>query len=611
MREHGTDLSELGDFTATPRMLAISALAIGIGVVASYVALALLRLIGLFTNLFFYQRWDTTLVSPAGNTLGWLALFVPVVGGLIIGLMARYGSDRIRGHGIPEAIEAILISGSRVEPKVALLKPLSAAISIGSGGPFGAEGPIILTGGAFGSLIAQFFHLTSHERKTLLVAGAAAGMSATFAAPVASVLLAVELLLFEWKPRSMIPVALASATAAATRRYLLGLGPIFPVPPHPIYIGPDGLAACVAAGLLAGVLSALLTLAVYAAEDGFQKLPIHWMWWPAIGGLVIGAGGLLFPQALGVGYDTIAALLQGSVTTRVILGVLIVKSIIWSFSLGSGTSGGVLAPLLMMGGALGGLEAMFFPAEGAGFWPLVSMGAILGGTMRSPFTGVIFALELTHDVNMLLPLLVAVTIAHAFTVLVLGRSILTEKVARRGYHLSREYAVDPLEILFAREVMRSNIVALPASAPFDTLVESLRVDPARGPQHLYPVVDGDLRLLGVVTRMDLQHAVEAAPGDVHGQLAPMLRKEPVVAHPDEPLRVIVHRMSDTGLTRFPVVERGPGRKLLGMIALDDLLKARTKNLDAERHRERVLRVRFPFVLGGSTPRDGASEGARR
>ena len=602
MRGSGTHLSDLGDFTATPRILTISALAVGIGFVASYVALGLLRLIGFFTNLFFYQRWSAQLVSPAGNTLGWFALFVPVIGGLIVGLMARYGSDRIRGHGIPEAIEAILINGSRVEPKVALLKPLSAAISIGSGGPFGAEGPIILTGGAFGSLIAQFFHLTSAERKTLLVAGAAAGMSATFAAPVASVLLAVELLLFEWKPRSMVPVALASATAAAARRHLLGLGPIFPVPAHPTFIGLDGLAGCVAAGILAGILSALLTLAVYAAEDGFLKLPIHWMWWPAIGGLVIGAGGLLFPQALGVGYDTIGALLQGTVTTKVILGVLIVKSIIWSFSLGSGTSGGVLAPLLMMGGALGGLEAMAFPAEGTGFWPLVSMGAILGGTMRSPFTGVVFALELTHDVNMLLPLLVAVTIAHAFTVLVLGRSILTEKVARRGYHLSREYAVDPLEILFTREVMRSNIVAVPSTAPFDTLVESLHVDPAKGVQHLYPVVDADLRLLGVVTRMDLQRYVEAAPGDVQGQLAGMLRKEPVVAYPDEPLRLIVHRMADTGLTRFPVVERGQGGKLLGMIALDDLLKARTMNLDAERRRERVLRVRFPFALGHTSVR---------
>jgi H+/Cl- antiporter ClcA len=533
-----------------------------------------------------------------------MIIFVPIVGGLIVGVMARYGSDRIRGHGIPEAIEAILINGSRVEPKVAVLKPLSAAISIGSGGPFGAEGPIIMTGGAIGSLIAQFFHLTASERKTLLVAGAAAGMSATFAAPVASVLLAVELLLFEWKPRSMIPVALASATAAAARRYILGLGPIFPVPAHPIYIGPWGLVGCVACGLLAGVLSALLTEAVYTAEDAFLKLPIHWMWWPAIGGLVIGAGGLIFPQALGVGYDTISSLLQGTVTTRVILGVLIVKSIIWSFSLGSGTSGGVLAPLLMIGGALGGLEAMAFPAEGAGFWPLVSMGAILGGTMRSPFTGVVFALELTHDVNMMLPLLVAVTIAHGFTVLVLGRSILTEKVARRGYHLSREYSVDPLEILFAREVMRSNIVAFPASAPLATLVQSLRVDPAKGPQRLYPILDGDLRVVGVVTRVDLQGYVDAAPADGKGQLASVVRSKPVVAYPDEPLRLIVHRMADSGLTRFPVVERGPERKLLGMIALDDLLKARVLNLEAERRRERVLRVRFPFASGRSSAGEG-------
>jgi H+/Cl- antiporter ClcA/predicted transcriptional regulator len=591
------DLSHLGDFTTTPRVLLIGAMAVGIGLICAYVALALLKLIGLFTNLFFYQRWSTALVSPAGHHLGPFVVVVPVIGALIIGVMARFGSDRIRGHGIPEAIEAILINGSRVEPKVALLKPISAAISIGSGGPFGAEGPIIMTGGAIGSLIAQFFHLTSAERKTLLVAGAAAGMSATFAAPLASVLLAVELLLFEWKPRSMIPVALASATAAAARRYILGLGPLFPVPVHPIFIGPKGLAACVLAGVLAGGLSALLTLAVYTAEDTFAKLPIHWMWWPAIGGLVIGLGGLVFPQALGVGYDTIGSLLQGDVPGRIILGVLIVKSIIWSVSLGSGTSGGVLAPLLMMGGALGGVEAMAFPFEGAGFWPLVSMGAILGGTMRSPFTGVVFAFELTHDVNILLPLLVAVTISHAFTVLVLDRSILTEKVARRGFHMSREYAVDPLEILFTREVMRANIVALPAGAPYDALVTSLRVDPEKGPQRLYPVVSADMALVGVVTRVDLQRHVMERPGDGAAQLGDMLRCEPVFVHADDPLRVVVHKMAESGLTRFPVVERGLTRRLLGMVALDDLLKARAQNLDAERRRERVLRVRFPFALG--------------
>jgi len=385
-KNHNT---ELGDFTTTWRVIPISLLAMVIGVVCAFVALALLRLIGLFTNLFYFGRWNTALVSPAGNHLGVYSVLVPIGGALVIGVMARYGSERIRGHGIPEAIESILLNGSRIEPKVALLKPISSAISIGSGGPFGAEGPIIMTGGAVGSMIAQLFHLTSAERMTLLVAGAAGGMSATFASPVAAVLLAVELLLFEWKPRSLIPVALASAMAAVVR--ILGFGPLFPVPAHPLFIGPVGLLGCVLVGLLAGVLSALLTVSVYAAEDAFQHLKIHWMWWPAIGGLAIGLGGLVFPQALGVGYDTIGALLQGSVTTRVILGVLLVKWFIWAVSLGSGTSGGVLAPLLMMGGALGGLEAMFLPNEGAGFWQLISMGAILGGTMRSPFTTIVFA----------------------------------------------------------------------------------------------------------------------------------------------------------------------------------------------------------------------------
>ena len=596
-------LSHLGDFTATPRLITISLMAIVIGVISAWVAFALLRLIGLFTNLFFFQRWSTALVSPAGNHLGFLEVLVPVIGAFVIGLMARYGSERIRGHGIPEAIESILISGSRIEPRVAVLKPISSAISIGSGGPFGAEGPIIMTAGAVGSLIAQFFHLTSSERKTLLVAGAAAGMSATFAAPVASVLLAVELLLFEWKPRSMIPVALASATAAAARRYIIGMGPLFPVPPHPAFIGPSGLAGCVLAGLLAGALSMILTLAVYASEDAFHRLPIHWMWWPPIGGLVIGIGGLISPQALGVGYDTIGSLLQGDVGLRLIASILIVKSIIWSVSLGSGTSGGVLAPLLMMGGALGGLEAMVLPPEGVGFWPLVSMGAILGGTMRSPFTGIIFALELTHDVNMLLPLLIAVTIAHGFTVLTLRRSILTEKVARRGYHLSREYAVDPLEILFAREVMRSNIFTFAPAVSHVVVVDALRADQTKSLQRLYPVVDESMHLTGVVTRGDLEQLLAKQTDAEEIDLTPIIRTTPTVAHPDEPLSYVVSRMAATGLTRFPVVDRGSEGKYAGIIALDDLLKARVLNLEAERRRERVLGMNFafPFAFGRGEP----------
>jgi H+/Cl- antiporter ClcA len=562
-------------------------MAVAIGLISAFVALGLLKLIGLFTNLFFFGRWSSALVSPAGNHLGWWEIGVPVAGALIIGVMARYGSERIRGHGIPEAIEAILIGGSRIEPKVALLKPLSSALSIGTGGPFGAEGPIIMTGGAFGSMIAQLFKLTGNERKTLLVAGAAGGMAATFAAPVASVLLAVELLLFEWKPRSLVPVALASVTAAAARRYIIGLGPLFPVPAHPVFIGPQGLLACVLVGLAAGALSALLTLAVYAAEDAFRLLPIHWMWWPAIGGLAIGLGGLIFPQALGVGYETIGALLQGDVPLKMIVGILLVKSAIWAVSLGSGTSGGVLAPLLMMGGALGGIEAMFLPHEGAGFWPLVSMGAILGGTMRSPFTGVIFALELTHDVNMLLPLLLAVTIAHAFTVLTLRRSILTEKVARRGYHLSREYAVDPLEILFVREVMRTTVTAIPARLTGWELAHSLDTNHTeRHGQHLYPIVDDERRLVGVVTRGDVERFTQGG--------MELARRDPVVAYQDEPLRIVAQRMADTGLTRFPVVNNDRERKLTGMVALSDLLRARSRNLEEERHRERVLRIRLPL-----------------
>jgi len=579
---------ELGDFTTTWRVVPISLLATVIGLVCAFVALALLRLIGLFTNLFYFGRWNMTMVSPVGNHLGVYSVFVPIAGALIIGVMARYGSERIRGHGIPEAIESILLNGSRIEPKVAILKPLSSAISIGSGGPFGAEGPIIMTGGAVGSMIAQLFHLTSAERKTLLVAGAAGGMSATFASPVAAVLLAVELLLFEWKPRSVIPVALASAVAAVARRYLLGFGPLFPVPIHPLFIGPKGLLGCALVGLLAGALSALLTLSVYAAEDAFQRLKIHWMWWPAIGGLAIGLGGLIFPQALGVGYDTIGALLQGNVATGVILGVLLVKWFIWAVSLGSGTSGGVLAPLLMMGGALGGLEAMFLPNEGAGFWPLISMGAILGGTMRSPFTSIIFAFELTHDANVFLPLLIGSVMAHGFTVLTLRRSILTEKVARRGYHLSREYAVDPLEILFVREVMRTKVAVLPAASTLGEMWHTLRVD-HRQEQPLLPVVGAEGQLVGVLTRGDLSLRMEQDGDTIRGwPIGDLARASATEAYPDEPLRVVVYRMAETGCTRMPVLERTT-RRFLGLLSLNDLLKARSRHLEEERRRERTLK----------------------
>lgn len=611
-------LHHLGDFTATARLIGISGIAIVLGGVSTLLALALLMLIGFFTNIFFYGRLSTELVSPAGTQLGPFIIAIPVIGGLIIGLMARFGSERIRGHGIPEAIEAILLGGSRIEPRLAILKPVSSAISIGSGGPFGAEGPIIMTGGAVGSLIAQFMHLTSAERKTLLVAGAAAGMAATFATPVAAVLLAVELLLFEWKPRSLIPVALASATAGLLRIYVLGMGPLFPTPAHPAFVGPGGLLACVAAGLLAGALSALLTIGVYGAEDAFLRLPVHWMWWPAIGGIAVGIGGLIFPQALGVGYDVIATLLRGDATTTLILGVLLVKSTIWVIALGSGTSGGVLAPLLMMGGALGGLEAMVFPNLGPGFWPAIGMAAILGGTMRAPLTAIVFTLELTHDLNLLLPLLCATVIAHGFTVLTMRRSILTEKISRRGFHLSREYAIDPLEVVFAREVMRTEMVALPIDLPLGDLPALMRRDGGVNgfKQSLFPVVDGEQRLLGVVTRTDLHEAMtQGFVDDDTRTLATIVQAEPRVVYPDEPLRIVMERMAITGLTRFPVVAREDPTRLVGLITISDFLRARQRNLDEERTRERTLTLRLPGPRkppqegGGTAVSDRAPVGA--
>jgi H+/Cl- antiporter ClcA len=588
----------LRDFTTTWRVLPISGLALVVGVVAAYVAVALLRLIGFFTNIFFFHRVNTALVSPGGHHLGAWVVVVPVIGGLIVGLMARYGSDKIRGHGIPEAIEAILLRGAKVEPKLAVLKPVSAAIAIGSGGPFGAEGPIIMTGGAFGSLIAQFFHLTTAERKTLLVAGAAAGMSATFAAPFAAVLLAVELLLFEWKPRSFIPVVLASVASEAARIHLLGPGPIFPVPSHPVALAPSILFGCVAAGLLSGLLSAALTQLVYGVEDAFAHLKrIHWMWWPAIGGVVVGIGGLIYPRALGVGYDVIEELLQGHATTQMIIGVLVVKSIMWGCSLGSGTSGGVLAPLLMMGGALGALDTLFLPHTGAGFWPLISMGAMLAGTMRSPLTGVIFSFELTGDYHSILPLLIACACAHAFTVLVLARSILTEKISRRGHHLSREYVVDPLEILAVEDVMRTAFASFPWETSLATLASTVHDEKSRG-QRLYPVTDDGGGLVGTVSRADVKSFVSSVTArESHNVLlGDIMKSEPLIAHPDEPLRIVVNRMAASGHTRFPVITRGTDRQLLGLIGLEDLLKAREQALQDEHHRERVIRLRIPQSL---------------
>ncbi|HLI11394.1 MAG TPA: chloride channel protein [Alphaproteobacteria bacterium] len=593
LRPEQAGTGELRDFTTDLRVIILIGMAALIGAVGAYVAYALQWLIGVITNFAYFGRFGTHMVSPAGTPLGVWSVAIPVIGSLIVGFMARYGSEKIRGHGIPEAIEAILIGGSRLEPKVAVLKPLSSAIAIGTGGPFGAEGPIIMTGGAFGSLFAQLFHLSAAERKTLLVAGAAAGMSATFNTPVAAVLLAVELLLFEWKPRSFLPVATASAVAAVFRPMLLGSGALFPL--HTAVVLPWwGLVICALVGISAGLVSGGLTALVYGFEDLFRHLPIHWMWWPALGGLAIGIGGLIAPRALGVGYDIIGDLLHNNLTIGVIVGIVLVKAFIWSIALGSGTSGGVLAPLLIMGGALGALEGHIIPVGDPGFWALLGMSAIMGGTMRSPLTGIMFALELTRDLGALLPLLIACSAAFALTVLLLKRSILTEKVARRGHHIMREYIVDPFEMMLVEDVMVRDVNSLKGSMPVDEAVRFFSTPTSNGDEpkrhKSYPVVDAQGRVLGMVARADALRWTMT--GWTQGAtLADMVSEQTVLkSYPDELVGRLADRMAIGDHGRVPVVDRSDGR-LVGIVARKDLLRVRARMLALETDRNSVIGIR--------------------
>ena len=582
-----TDNSK-GDFATDTRLMRIAGIAAVVGALSTVTAYLLLRLINFFTNLFFFQTLSFANHSPAANTLGLWVIVVPVIGGLIIGLIARFGSEQIRGHGIPEAIEAILFGKSKMSPKVAVLKPLSSGIAIGSGGPFGAEGPIIMTGGAIGSLLAQYFHLTGGERKTLLVAGAVAGMTAVFGTPVAAVLLAVELLLFELRPRSLLPVAVACAVAGFTRPLVLSGGALFPM--QTLALGPLGLLSCAFAGVVTGALSWGLSTSLYKIEDAFGKLPMHWMWWPALGGLAVGIGGYFEPRALGVGYDVIGDLLHNHLALTAVLALVLVKALIWVIALGSGTSGGVLAPLLMMGAGLGALLGPLMPGGDPAIWPLIFMAATLGGMMRAPIMAVVFAFELTHDVNSLLPLLTASAAAYGFTVLVMRRSILTEKIARRGYHIYREYGIDPLERHFVEEVMTRTVVSIDADLEVaEVLARYFNVDQDH---RAFPVVRNGVPL-GMIDRAALR-APQVAPLMRVGDLCAAGR--PVAALPGETCRSVATRLAVQGLDRLPVVDSLESFRLVGIVSRHDVVKPSLGNF-AEDH-ERVQFRRTPLQRGG-------------
>jgi chloride channel protein, CIC family len=579
---------ELRDFSADRRILALAAMALIVGTAGAGAAWVLLHLINFVANLAYFGKLSADPVSIADNPLGLASVLVPVGGCLIIGFMARYGSEKIRGHGIPEAIEAILIGRSRIQARVAVLKPLSSAISIGTGGPFGAEGPIIMTGGAIGSLFAQLFHLSSAERRTLLVAGAAAGMSATFGTPVAAVLLAVELLLFEWKPRSFVPVAVAAIVAAYWRTWALGTHPLFSVTAH-AGVAPINPLLCAVLGVLAGLCSGILTAMVYGSEDLFERLPIHWMWWPAMGGLVIGVGGLIEPHALGVGYDSIAALLHGDLASGAVLRLLLVKAVIWSIALGSGTSGGVLAPLLIMGGVVGALFGGYVTPGDTGLWALVGMSAMMGGTMRAPLTAMMFGVELTHDFHVLLPLAAGCVAAHTTTVLALKRSILTERIARRGHHISREYSIDPYEALRVRGIMATPPEALSAELSVGEVMDFFAAPNMPLRHKSYPVTDTHGSLVGIVSRADAFRWITEENGRENSIVKQLAGQELVIGYEDELVGQLADRMAETGRGRIPILRRADGA-LVGLVARRDLLRVRASVVKHEREREALIRI---------------------
>ena len=583
--------TENGSGPAQFRLALVSFLAGGIGLVAGGIAWILYKLIGLCTNLFFFHRFDTAFVSPRMSHLGAWLIFIPVIGGLIVGFMAKYGSSKIKGHGIPEAMEAVMFNRSRIQPRVAILKPLSAAIAIGTGGPFGAEGPIIQTGGAVGSLIGQVFHTTASERKVLLACGAAAGMSATFNTPIAGVILAIELLLFEFKSRSFIPLVIASTLATAVHMQTLGTGPMFTVAQVDFAI-PRALPFYVVLGVICGLAAVGFSKLLYWVEDLFEKLPVDELWWPAIGALGLGIIGYFVPRVLGVGYDTISDILNGQLALKLLLVVMIAKAIALVISLGSGTSGGLLAPMFMSSAALGGVFALainrLFPSANlaAGAFALVAMGAVFGAASRAAFAFIIFAFEITRDYNAVLPLMLVTVIADGIAMLFMPKSsIMTEKLARRGLRIHQDYETDILQQVAVAETMDRDVPTVSAKMRIAELAERIgKHDPDVSRHQGLFIVDAEGKLAGLITRGDVLRALDQ---DSEGLLTVLEAgsKDLVVAFPDEMISEASDKMLRNEIGRLPVVERGDPRKLVGYLGRNGVMAARLRRLHEEHVRE--------------------------
>jgi H+/Cl- antiporter ClcA len=577
------------DFSASTsagkkRLLYISALAVFIGICISILAKLLVYLINFFTNISFHHRFSFSVLSPATNNYGLLVIIVPVIGGIVVGLMALYGSKAIRGHGIPEAMEQILTNKSKIKPAIIFLKPVSSAISIGTGGPFGAEGPIIATGGALGSTLGQLLRITHYERKILLAAGATAGMSAIFGTPIAAIFLAIELLLFEFSPRSIIPVALACITGSAGHHLFFESGPAFPMP-FVAVPNNEALVVYSVIGIIMGLLSAFVTKIVYWIEDSFEKLPIHWMWWPAIGGVAVGIIGYFAPRTLGVGYDNITDLLSGRMIFHVVLSLCILKFISWAIALGSGTSGGTLAPLLTIGGATGILLGMavvnLFPNAGVvlPLAALIGMSSMFAGASRALLTSIIFAIETTGQANALLPLLAACVASYLVSFFLMENTIMTEKIARRGVRTPHSYEPDILDKLTVQHVIEDDGAVLSANATINEVREWLQKNKNQT-RNYFIVVNDDGSFQGIISSSNLfsmHHATDSKIGS-------LIKRRPFAITASDTLKTAVEMMAKENLDVLPVISP-ESNKVSGILSYKNVLSAYKHSL--EEHKESV------------------------
>ena len=570
-------------------ILLISALAVALGLVSAGASVVLMRLIALITNVAFFQHVSFAEVNPAANQLGVWVIVVPVVGALIIGFMARYGSRAIRGHGIPEAMEQVLTNESRIPARVTFLKPLSAAISIGTGGPFGAEGPIIATGGALGSQLGQIVSVTASERKTLLAAGAAAGMAATFGSPVSAVLLAVELLLFEYRARSIIPVALASATAAGIRIAVNGSDAVFAMPNIAAATLP-ALVFYAVLGSFMGVAAVLVTRLLYAVEDAFERLPIHWMWWPAIGAIAVGMVGYFAPATLGVGYSNISAVLTGNLAAQAVLYLAVMKLLSWSIALGSGTSGGMLAPIFTIGGAFGSLCGLIatWVLPGWGIDPrvaaLVGMAAMFGGASRAFLASAVFAFEATQQPLGLLPLLAGCSTAYLTSCLLMRHTLMTKKIARRGVRVPAEFVADVLDQILVRELASQTVVTLRADERVKHVRDWLALSSPESQHQGFPVLDANGTLAGVVTRRE----VLDGGANPNGTVCELLSRQLKFVYEDTTVRQAVEHMANHDIGRLPVVTRTAPPRLVGILTRSDIVNSFRRHVEANRQSASIV-----------------------